>query len=123
MSLVHPEHLGFALLVVLVAAGLASLRPRWRRRHAYRPQPGATPIARPWRPRTPNDCPACRVRCAGSPRAAPQATPVRPWRDLKGRRGAPRHVATEGYACPARACPYYGITDARVHALVGDGHH
>jgi IS1 family transposase len=30
---------------------------------------------------------------------------------------------TQGYACPQRSCPYYGIADARIHALVGDGHH
>jgi transposase-like protein/IS1 family transposase len=28
-----------------------------------------------------------------------------------------------GYACPTPACPYYGIADERVHALVGYGHH
>jgi len=30
---------------------------------------------------------------------------------------------TQGYACPGAHCPYYGITDSRVHALVGYGHH
>jgi IS1 family transposase/transposase-like protein len=32
-------------------------------------------------------------------------------------------VSTHGYACPNPACPYVGVTDAAVHALVGDGHH
>jgi len=32
-------------------------------------------------------------------------------------------VNTEGFACPNHQCPYFGITDARVHALVGDGIH
>ena len=32
-------------------------------------------------------------------------------------------VNTEGYACPNRNCPYFGITDAHLHALVGDGKH
>jgi IS1 family transposase len=32
-------------------------------------------------------------------------------------------VNTEGYACPNRQCAYFGITDAHIHALVGDGTH
>ncbi len=48
---------------------------------------------------------------------------MRPWGDVKGRRGAPKRVVTEGYACPSAHCHYYGVTDGRVHALVGYGHH
>jgi transposase-like protein len=47
----------------------------------------------------------------------------RPWREVKSRRGAPKRVNTEGYACPNQQCPYFGITDAHIHALVGDGTH
>jgi hypothetical protein len=32
-------------------------------------------------------------------------------------------IATQGFACPNRQCDYYRITDAQVHALVGDGAH
>jgi transposase-like protein/IS1 family transposase len=32
-------------------------------------------------------------------------------------------VNTEGFACPNPQCSYCGITDAHVHALVGDGKH
>jgi transposase-like protein len=32
-------------------------------------------------------------------------------------------VNTEGFACPNPQCTYCGITDAHVHALVGDGKH
>ena len=49
--------------------------------------------------------------------------PVRPWPEVKSRRGAPKRVNTEGYACPNPQCPYAGITDAHIHALVGDGKH
>ena len=49
--------------------------------------------------------------------------PVRPWSEVKSRRGAPKRIPTEGFACPNQQCPYFGITDARVHALVGDGTH
>jgi len=49
--------------------------------------------------------------------------PVRPWREVKSRRGAPKRVNTEGFACPNHQCLYCGITDAHIHALVGDGKH
>jgi hypothetical protein len=47
----------------------------------------------------------------------------RPWREVKSRRGAPKRVNTEGFACPNRQCTYYRITEAHMHALVGDGKH
>jgi hypothetical protein len=50
-------------------------------------------------------------------------TPVRPWHEVRSRWGAPKHVNTEGYACSNRKCLYWGITDAHIHALVGDGTH
>jgi IS1 family transposase/transposase-like protein len=49
--------------------------------------------------------------------------PVRPWSEVKSRRGAPKRVNTEGFACPNRKCLYFGITEAHTHALVGDGKH
>ena len=73
------------------------------------------------KPRTPDDCPACR-HASTAPSAAGPA-PVRPWCEVKSRRGAPKRVNTEGFACPNRQCPYFGNTEARVHALVGDGKH
>src|SRR5215472_8021617 len=42
---------------------------------------------------------------------------------MKSRRGAPKRIDTEGFACPNPQCAYFGNTDARVHALVGDGKH
>jgi IS1 family transposase len=42
---------------------------------------------------------------------------------MKSRRGAPKRIATHGYACWTSSCLYYGITDAGIHALVGDGYH
>ena len=47
----------------------------------------------------------------------------RPWREVKSRRGAPKRIPTEGFACPNRQCRYFGNTDAHFHALVGDGKH
>jgi len=48
---------------------------------------------------------------------------VRPWREVKSRRGAPKRVNTDGFACPNPQCLYFGITDDHIHALVGDGKH
>jgi IS1 family transposase/transposase-like protein len=48
---------------------------------------------------------------------------VRPWAEVKSRRGAPKRIGTEGFACPNPQCAYFGNTDAHVHALVGDGKH
>jgi len=42
---------------------------------------------------------------------------------VKSRRGAPKRANTEGFACPNRNCPYFGISAAHIHALVGDGKH
>ena len=42
---------------------------------------------------------------------------------MKSRRGAPKRLPTDGFACPNQQCLYFGITDAHIHALVGDGKH
>ena len=75
------------------------------------------------KPRTPDDCPVCRLACTNSSVLRPAPVPVRPWYEVKSRRGAPKRVKIEGFACPNPQCPYCGITDAHVHALVGDGKH
>ncbi len=46
-----------------------------------------------------------------------------PWSAVKSRRGAMGRILTQPFACPNRRCAYYRITDAQVHALVGDGAH
>jgi len=71
------------------------------------------------KPRSPDDCPACRLAST----ALVGALPVRPWSEVKSRRGAPKCIPTEGFACPNRQCSYFGNTDPGVHALVGDGKH
>jgi transposase-like protein len=80
-------------------------------------------VQRLLKPRTLDDCLACRLASTLSPRVEPAPQPVRPWREGKSRRGAPKRVNTEGFACPNRKCPYFGIADAHMHALVGDGKH
>ncbi len=48
---------------------------------------------------------------------------LRPWSEVKSRRGAPKRIPTDGFACPNQQCLYFGVTDAHIHALVGDGKH
>jgi transposase-like protein len=43
---------------------------------------------------------------------------VRPWSEVKSKRGRKKQYSTPGYACLNRACPYCGSTDETIHALV-----
>jgi IS1 family transposase/transposase-like protein len=80
-------------------------------------------IHRLLKPRTPLDCPSCRFGSIPSWAGGSVPAPVRPWPEVKSRRGAPKRIDTEGFACPNSHCPYFGITDVHIHALVGDGKH
>ncbi len=106
----------FILCLVLLWNGdwphHCSLRSRPRAVHAL--------VQRLLKPRTPVDCPICRLCSSG---VRPASAPVRPWGEVKSRWGAPKRIPTEGFACPDQQCPYFGITDAHIHALVGDGKH
>jgi hypothetical protein len=82
-----------------------------------------TTLQRLLKPRCPDDCPACRLVSTASSGGGPAPLPVRPWCEVKSRRGASKRVNTEGFACPNPQCAYFGITDAQIHALVGDGTH
>ena len=75
------------------------------------------------KPRTPLDCPACRLASTPASDVRPASAPARPWSEVKSRRGAPKRIDTEGFACPNQHCSYFGITDAHPDALVGDGTH
>lgn len=111
-------------LIIALVVCVFWLRVLWdKRNHPHGDRSSATATRqRLLKPRTPDDCPACRQRVLPSA-AAPSPPPVRPWKDRKSRRGAPRRIPTDGFACPNHACSYYRITDAKVHALVGDGTH
>ena len=82
-----------------------------------------TPLQRLLKPRSPRDCPDCRLASTFSSVVGPAHPPVRPWHEVKSRRGAPKRVNTAGFACPNRSCLYFGNTDDQIHALVGDGKH
>jgi transposase-like protein len=116
MEHVPPGLLTLVALLLALAVGIWCWGARVRRTGA----PGAARHRRIWRPRTPDDCPACRA--TGDDPACPPSPVEPPWSEVKGRRGAPKRVVTAGYACPSARCPYSGITDSRVHALVGYGH-
>jgi hypothetical protein len=75
------------------------------------------------KPRTPPDCPRCRQARATAADQPPSRIPVTPWRERKSRRGAMGRILTQPFACPNRACLYYQITNADIHALLGDGAH
>ncbi len=94
------------------------LRPSSSRGGAKR-----TTLQRLLKPRCPDDCPACHLGSSPSSSAGPATAHVRPWREAKSRRGAPKRIPTEGFACLNQQCEYFEITDAHIHALVGDGMH
>jgi len=75
-----------------------------------------TRLQRLLKPRSPDDCPACRLASTVSSGVKLSPPPVRPWHEVKSGRGAPKHVNTEGYACPNQQCTYFGITAAHMHA-------
>ncbi|MDQ5850992.1 MAG: hypothetical protein M3380_02755, partial [Chloroflexota bacterium] len=112
----------YSLLVVLMVCAIWFVFHWHRRRHAANAAVAET-VQHLLKPRAPDDCPACRppLTLPQAPPAPPQA--VRPWREIKSRRGAPKRIATAGFACPKAACAYYRVTDAGIHALVGDGTH
>ena len=82
-----------------------------------------TSLHRLLKPRTPDDCPACRLGSTPSLAGGTTSVSVRPWCEVKSRRGAPKRIDTAGFACPNQQCAYYGNTYAQFHALVGDGKH
>ena len=82
-----------------------------------------TTLHRLLKPRCPDDGPACRLASTPSSGGGPAPGMSRPWCEVKSRRGAPKRIDTQGFACPNQQCLYFGISDAHIHALVGDGKH
>jgi transposase-like protein len=73
------------------------------------------------KPKSERDCPFCQTDHLGTSKAL-LFLPV-PWPQIKGRGGRKKHISTARYFCPNPNCAYFGETDERVHALVGDGRH
>lgn len=111
-------------LLILGLFGIAWLLIAWHSHLPLQGRPSVPPkVPRLLKPRTPLDCPACCPPAPYPTLPAPVRAPVRPWREIKSRRDAPKRIPTQGFACPMPPCPSYQITDAHVHALVGDGSH
>jgi hypothetical protein len=110
------------LFLILLTAVLARAGWHWRVRP---PSGGRQGVGRQrgWHPRTPDDCPCCRGVALDRTPGATLVPSVRPWAEIKSRRGAPKRQPTAGYACPTPTCPYFGIADERIHALIAYGHH
>ncbi len=119
----------FVFVFLLVVCLLFSLTLLWRHDWFHRWPSSSrgevkrSTVQRLLKPRCPDDCPACRLSSTSSVGGGPGPAPVRPWREVKSQRGAPKRIPTESFACPNPKCPYLGITDAHIHALVGDGKH
>src|SRR5260370_42245559 len=89
------------LLVFFLILSLAWLwRHGWLPRQPSHFKTGAvrTPLHRLLKPRTPLDCPACRLASTPSSGVRPARTPVRPSRAAKSRRGPPTHGNADGVA-------------------------
>ena len=96
-----------SLLIVLLVCTLWVMA-RWARRHHTQLDPSSATTLRQrlLKPRTPEDCPACRRDAVRSAVAPAQPPAVRPWRELKSRRGAHKRIATAGFACPNPCAGY-----------------
>jgi hypothetical protein len=110
------QHVFLSLLMSLFMLAVVWLC-HWQRIHhgpAHGKGGGRSLLPRRLKPRTPLDCPACCLAASRSSSGTREPVPVRPWREVKSRRGAPKRVQTEGFACPNQACMYSGISDADV---------
>jgi transposase-like protein len=77
-------------------------------------------LPRHWRPKSPDDCPRCRLEAQIETQAESCECPA-PYAASKSARGRKKQLNTEGWACPNASCAYYGETDASCHAVIGHG--
>jgi len=76
-------------------------------------------LPRKWKPKSPKDCPSCQ---SGIELAVLKPDlDVIPYSHRKSTRGRSKQITTQGFACPNPDCDYFGVTDQRLHAIVGDG--
>jgi hypothetical protein len=85
-------------LLILVLLGIAWLLI------ACRPS-CLSKVGRLLKPRTPLDGPACCPSGLYPTLPAAVRVPVCHWRKIKSRRGAPKGIPTQGFACPMPCCP------------------
>lgn len=107
------EHLALLLLWVYSMRLWWRVNRRWVKGWWQRAK-DHLPIHR--HPKSPKDCPHC---CQGIHLEKVHVKrDVRPWREVKSKRGRKKQYATQGWACLNRTCAYYGIMDETIHALV-----
>ena len=108
----------FLAILVLLVELYRHLREYWLRRLLEQKKKGKRP-RKPavLRPKSERDCRLCCEE-KGKRTEGKREMPVA-WQQRKGRGGPKKKIRTEGYFCPNQLCEYYGITDERIHALVG----
>ena len=115
----HPirvEHLLIGLLLYLV---LRNLWDTYRTLREKQKKKGKKGPPREWEARNPKKCPACRAGVC-LPALHPKRQ-VTPWKQVKSTRGRKKGIDTHGHCCLNPLCIYFRITDAAIHALVGNG--
>ena len=110
------EHLLIAILLCLV---LKNLWNRYQTRKEKQKKKSKKGPPRQWKPRNPKKCPACRAGVC-LPAFHPKRQ-VTPWQEVKSTRGRKKRIDTQGHCCLTPRCAYFGINDATIHALVGNG--
>jgi hypothetical protein len=119
----HPDYLPLTILFLLaILTVFWQFRQQWLWSHSFTQlETPKTKIPRPLKPKTADDCPACRMQKTALCPEIGKPAPPRPWSEVKSRRGRKKTIPTHGYACSNRECDYHRIRDAAVHALVGFG--
>jgi len=113
-----PDHLYFEHGLLLVM-GVYVLRLWWRLNKCrvkgwWQRVKDHRPLKR--HPKSPHDCPHC---CRGVHLESVRINPaVTPWSQVKSKRGRKKQYPTHGWACLNPVCPYFGITEETIHALV-----
>ena len=76
---------------------------------------------RPLKPKTEDDCPYCRGEKEIIIEKPGTCGSLRPWSEVRKRRGRRKTIFTQGYACEHPKYIYYRINDQRIHSLRGMG--
>lgn len=109
--------------VIILVLGLALMQAWWKlhRSKVKRWWTGVKDrLPRHWRPKSPTDCPNCRLEAQIEMEPEPQERAAA-YAVSKSARGRKKQLATEGWACPNTSCKYYSETDASRHAVIGHG--
>ena len=109
--------------LVIMLLGIALLRAWWK---LYRGKVKRwwkrikDHLPRHWQPKSPEDCPLCRIETQTMKQVDQLERPVA-YSESKSVRGRKKQLDTTGMACPNEACVYFGERDANRHALIGYG--